>query len=365
MKTTITPTARNSDCQFCSVFSQKSGSRRYLPQETVDSACSALLVVEHAPVVERLGEPGREEHEPHREQQRVLVDAPPEAAHGCPARRSSGGVRPDLLLLVRLEAGVLEPLRLVRALLDEPDGRSDEDRELQELRLPVLHHSAPELDEVTYSHQDTGAPPCSRCSALEARCPANDWAVSETTKNVAKKTDRPFSLRNVFIRRRARRRPRGRRRRRSRGRRARRRLSCGHRSRRPVRRNGCGQGAIAALRTFGNDAAASMRRPRSASRWTRTSSSRRISSSSVTRAEATSPPTASRLGEDGGDTSLRVELELEAVRVVGAEADRVREHANRPEAQQHDRRGDDPEAVLARADRRPRPRRRPTARQPS
>jgi hypothetical protein len=27
----IVPTARNSDCQFCSVFSQKSGVRRYEP----------------------------------------------------------------------------------------------------------------------------------------------------------------------------------------------------------------------------------------------------------------------------------------------------------------------------------------------
>ena len=55
--------------------------------------------------------------------------------------------------------------------------------------------------------------------------------------------------------------------------------------------------------------------------------------------------------EDGGHASLRVELELEAVRVVGAEADGIRELADRPEAQEHDRRRDDPEAVLACADR--------------
>ena len=35
MNTAIVPTARNSDCQFWSVLSQKSGSRRYLAHDTV------------------------------------------------------------------------------------------------------------------------------------------------------------------------------------------------------------------------------------------------------------------------------------------------------------------------------------------
>ena len=51
----------------------------------------------------------------------------------------------DLLLAVRLEPGLVERLRLVRPLLHEPDGGEDEERELEELRLPVLEHGAAEL----------------------------------------------------------------------------------------------------------------------------------------------------------------------------------------------------------------------------
>jgi hypothetical protein len=54
-------------------------------------------------------------------------------------------VGPDLLLFLRLETYVLQPLRLVGASLDEPDGGKDEERELEELRLPVLHDGAAEV----------------------------------------------------------------------------------------------------------------------------------------------------------------------------------------------------------------------------
>ena len=50
----------------------------------------------------------------------------------------------DALLAVRLPTGPLEPLRLVRPLLHEPDRHEDEERELEELRLPVLEYRTAE-----------------------------------------------------------------------------------------------------------------------------------------------------------------------------------------------------------------------------
>jgi hypothetical protein len=51
----------------------------------------------------------------------------------------------DPLLRVRLQACILELLRLRRAALHEPDRREDDQAELEKLGLPVLHHVAPEL----------------------------------------------------------------------------------------------------------------------------------------------------------------------------------------------------------------------------
>jgi hypothetical protein len=52
---------------------------------------------------------------------------------------------PDLLLLVRLAAGLVERLGLGRALLQQPDREEDVEQELQVLRLPVLGHVHGEL----------------------------------------------------------------------------------------------------------------------------------------------------------------------------------------------------------------------------
>src|SRR4051812_23343553 len=51
----------------------------------------------------------------------------------------------DLLLLLGLEAGLVQPLGLRRPALKQPYGRKHEQDELQVLRLPVLHHRLPEV----------------------------------------------------------------------------------------------------------------------------------------------------------------------------------------------------------------------------
>src|SRR5215207_11290814 len=52
-------------------------------------------------------------------------------------------MRPELLHLLALQPDILDRLRLVRAALDEPDRRDDEEHELEELRLPVLEERLP------------------------------------------------------------------------------------------------------------------------------------------------------------------------------------------------------------------------------
>ena len=52
---------------------------------------------------------------------------------------------PDLLVLFGLQAGLFELLRLGRAALEEPDGREDEQEELEPFRLPVLEDGSTEL----------------------------------------------------------------------------------------------------------------------------------------------------------------------------------------------------------------------------
>ncbi len=66
-----------------------------------------------------------------------------------PARRVGRRVRTDPLRR-GVQARILRSLRLVRPPLDEPDRRDGEQRELQELRLPVLEHRPCEVrgDEV-------------------------------------------------------------------------------------------------------------------------------------------------------------------------------------------------------------------------
>src|SRR5215212_6854130 len=54
------------------------------------------------------------------------------------------GVLADLLLLVGLGARLVELFGLRRAALEQPHGGEDVERELEELRLPVLHHVAAE-----------------------------------------------------------------------------------------------------------------------------------------------------------------------------------------------------------------------------
>src|SRR5215211_3248825 len=52
-------------------------------------------------------------------------------------------MRPELLHLLALQPDVLDRLRLVRAALNEPDRRDDEEHELEELGLPVLEERLP------------------------------------------------------------------------------------------------------------------------------------------------------------------------------------------------------------------------------
>jgi hypothetical protein len=51
----------------------------------------------------------------------------------------------DLLVLVRFAPALIELLRLRRAALKEPHREQEEERELEVLRLPVLHHVDAEL----------------------------------------------------------------------------------------------------------------------------------------------------------------------------------------------------------------------------
>jgi hypothetical protein len=61
---------------------------------------------------------------------------------GVPGGRVGICVLPAELLLVALQAGSLFLFGLVGALLDEPDGGRDVERELEELGLPVSITSA-------------------------------------------------------------------------------------------------------------------------------------------------------------------------------------------------------------------------------
>src|SRR3954468_23760436 len=103
-----------------------------------------LVVVELVGVVDdaagdELGEPGPDPDGRHDQHQRVRVQAEPPAAGADPARGVGPCVRADLLLLVGLGALPAERLGLRRPALHEEDRREDEQRELQVLRLPVLH----------------------------------------------------------------------------------------------------------------------------------------------------------------------------------------------------------------------------------
>ena len=74
MKTAIEPMARNSDCQFWRLRSQKSAFAQYSPHVIVGSLCFELLVVVRTPAVDGLAEPAAEEAKRHRKQERVSVE---------------------------------------------------------------------------------------------------------------------------------------------------------------------------------------------------------------------------------------------------------------------------------------------------
>src|SRR3954451_22612556 len=93
---------------------------------------------------DRLHAPRREPDRGHDDHERVGVDAGAPAADARPAGRIGVGVLSDLLLLVRLAARLAQLLGLRRAALQQPHGGEDVERELEELRLPVLHHVAAE-----------------------------------------------------------------------------------------------------------------------------------------------------------------------------------------------------------------------------
>jgi hypothetical protein len=105
----------------------------------------ALLRVVDRPGGHRLPQPRPDEEKPHDDEQRVRVEVEEEPLRARQARRVRGGVGADALLLVGLEADLVEPLRLVRAFLDEPDRGEDEREELEVFRLPVLEHGCPVL----------------------------------------------------------------------------------------------------------------------------------------------------------------------------------------------------------------------------
>ena len=82
--------------------------------------------------------------------------------------------------------------------LHEPNGREDEERELEELRLPVLEHGAPKsVEHVVEPGQRS---PVVRELVGAARCPANDCPTSAATKIAPKKSDSPFSTAKRFNR---------------------------------------------------------------------------------------------------------------------------------------------------------------------
>src|SRR5215204_3940614 len=90
-----------------------------------------LLVVVGSQARERLAEPGGEEDRAHHDRERVRVDAQPPVACPRPAGSVLRSMSAYTLLLVRLEAEILLLLRLVRALLEEPDRRECKEPELK------------------------------------------------------------------------------------------------------------------------------------------------------------------------------------------------------------------------------------------
>jgi hypothetical protein len=96
-----------------------------------------LLVVVLGPRRDGLPEPGGEGDGAHDDDERVRVQAAAPTARLGQRRRVALRVSSDELLLVGLRAGVVRLLRVVRAALDQPDSRQDEERELKVFRLPV------------------------------------------------------------------------------------------------------------------------------------------------------------------------------------------------------------------------------------
>ena len=131
-------TARNSDCQFCSVRLQKSGSSRYSVQRHRVLQVVHLLLAVRDGAGHRLGEPRQGEDRAHHQAQRPRVEAQSPPAHAGPGGGVGGRELGHLLLLVGLPAGVVQRLGLGRPALQEEHGGHDEEQELQELGLPVL-----------------------------------------------------------------------------------------------------------------------------------------------------------------------------------------------------------------------------------
>ena len=106
-----------------------------------------------------------------------------------------------------------ESLRLVRSLLHQPNGREDEERELEELGLPVLEHRA------SKGRREHIVEPGQRLAAVGELLRVVSVLTRKRTsrpasvnrKSVKKKTERPFSKRNRLIRRSIRQRDTGRR----------------------------------------------------------------------------------------------------------------------------------------------------------
>ena len=162
-------------------------------------AVLASLGVFRAPVVQRLPAPREQEDRGHREDEGVLVPkrpAPSSAWRG-PAHRRARSRRPSARDLIRARCPRAASTRSTPSA--RAKRREDEERELEELRLPVLEHGAPEVgrEHVVEPGQRS---PVVRELVGDARCPANDCPTSAATKIAPKKSDSPFSTAKRFNR---------------------------------------------------------------------------------------------------------------------------------------------------------------------
>ena len=96
----MVPTARNSDCQFCSVRAQKSGLTRYSPQPMGAWSCWSRVSLKAAsPATDWMSHEAKKMRG-HHQDQRVGVERRTPTARPCPRRGVGLGVAAELLVLI-------------------------------------------------------------------------------------------------------------------------------------------------------------------------------------------------------------------------------------------------------------------------